>query len=223
MATPYFSLVPDIYITRLENDNETRSTVLVKNLFRKTRTRTDLAKYFTLFNPYYVRDGQMPWQVATELYNDAQLEWVILLINNIVNVYNDWPKSNDELVRYVQEKYASAGIMNPGDELHHYETQEVYEDNILVLEGGIRVNSDFTFRTPKGVLLTDSNVLTAITNYEYETQQNEKKRLIYILNSSNIDAFIAEFERLINYKDNDELDVEGNKLTPVSSVEEYLN
>jgi len=68
-----------------------------------------------------------------------------------------------------------------------------------------------------------SSVVSAVTNYEYEVQQNEKKRLIYILNSSNIDAFIDEFQKVISYEDSDELDIEGNKFTPVSSVEDYLN
>lgn len=216
----YFSYLPNIYITRLESDNVTRSPILVKNLFRKTRTRTDLDKYFTLFNPYYVKDGEMPWQVATKLYNDPKLEWIILLLNNIINVYNDWPKSNYELVQYLEKTYAEDG---GGDAIHHYETQEVYEDDVLVLEGGIVVNEDFQFRTPKGILLVGSNVVSVVSNYEYETSLNEKKRLIYILNPSNIDAFIAEFERVIEYKDNDELDVEGNKLTITSTVEEFLN
>ncbi len=98
-----------------------------------------------------------------------------------------------------------------------------HEDDILVLEGGLEVNEDYQFRTPKGILLVGSSVVSAVTNYEYEVQQNEKKRLIYILNSSNIDAFIDEFQKVISYEDSDELDIEGNKFTPVSSVEDYLN
>ena len=102
----YFSYVPDIYVTRLENDNTSKSSILVKNLFRKSRTRTDLAKYYTLFNPYYVPDGEMPWQTATKIYGDPNLEWIVLLLNSVQNVYNDWPKSNDELVNYINQKYA---------------------------------------------------------------------------------------------------------------------
>ena len=219
----YFSYVPNIYVTRLEDDNTTKSSILVKNIFRKTRSREDLAKYYTLFNPYYIQDGEMAWQVATRLYGDPKLEWVILVLNNITNVYNDWPKSNDELVNYITQKYAFLGVSNPGDEIHHWETQEVYENDGLVLEGGITVNEDFTFRTPEGILLTGTNIISPITNYEYEVQLNEKKRLIYVLNSANIDVFIDEFQKVLNYEDNDELDVDGNKLTPVSSVEEYLN
>lgn len=219
----YFSYVPDIYVTRLENDNTSKSSILVKNLFRKSKTRTDLAKYYTLFNPYYVPDGEMPWQTSTKIYGDTNLEWIILLLNNVQNVYNDWPKSNDELVNYINQKYAYLQVSTPGDEIHHYETQEIYENDKLVLEGGLEVNEDYQFRTPLGVLLVGTDVISAITNYEYEVQKNEKKRLIYILNGSNVDAFIDEFEKVISYKDSDELDVEGNKYTPVSSVEEYLN
>jgi hypothetical protein len=73
----YFSYIPNIYVTRLEDDNTTKSSILVKNLFRKSKTRTDLSKYYTLFNPYYVPDGELPWQTATRLYGDPTLEWII--------------------------------------------------------------------------------------------------------------------------------------------------
>jgi hypothetical protein len=67
---------------------------------------------------YDIKDSESPEILAYNKYGSTELHWVILLINNIVNVSNDWPMNVREFNKYVQEKYTEP------DSTHHYEDSD---------------------------------------------------------------------------------------------------
>ena len=67
---------------------------------------------------YDIKDSESPEILAYNKYGSTELHWVILLINNIVNVSNDWPMTVREFNKYVQEKYTEPGGV------HHYEDSD---------------------------------------------------------------------------------------------------
>ena len=56
------------------------------------------------FTQYEIQDGTRPDQVAYEIYKDAGLDWVILLINNIINVNEDWPMNRERFIQLCQRQ-----------------------------------------------------------------------------------------------------------------------
>jgi hypothetical protein len=194
--------------------------VLAKNIFRNVALVNNLQKEFLVFSPVQISEGEKPYQIAYEYYGDAAYEWVILLCNNITDVYDQWPMSSGELYNFCKNKYPNLDELN---NIHHYETNQVTTNNgIEILEAGLIVNEDFTYKHPStGVILSGNALRKPVTNYEYIVSENEKKRDIYILKKQYLSQFINEFEQLVAYdKRKDEF--ENIPLTPTSISENYL-
>jgi hypothetical protein len=58
------------------------------------------------FHPYVVQDGDRPDTVATKLYGGPEYTWIILVVNNILTLF-DWPLTEYEFNRYINRKYGS--------------------------------------------------------------------------------------------------------------------
>ncbi|MCH1552663.1 MAG: baseplate wedge protein 53, partial [Balneolaceae bacterium] len=213
----YFSYFPNVYIGEGIGDNETFKYRLTKNIFRKVTTRDDLNQYTTLFEAYSVQPDETPSTLAQKYFQDPHLDWIILLVNEIIDLYDQWPKNQQDLIDYVNEKYTDP------DTIHHYETNEILSDGDIFVRSGIQVTEDYTVELPDGSLVSGTNARYPLTNYEYEYEQNELKRQILIPQSSMIDLFIEEFEDLVGYEPHLELDEFNNKKTPLNIASRFLN
>ena len=182
----YFSYFPNVYIGEGITEDESFKYRLVKNIFRRVKARDDLEKYTTQFEAYSIRDGETPSSLAYKFYEDQFLDWVFLVVNNITDVYEQWPKTEDDLLSFINEKY------DDPDTIHHYETNEVLYNGIVLVKEGITVNSTFRATMPDGSILSEQASIYPVSNYEYETFLNEKKRLIVIPQPSMVDLIVGE-------------------------------
>jgi len=210
----YFEELPNIaHTSLLPVRNKIEDRIIVKNFFKRSKLRTDVDQAITAFNYYYIEDNQRPDVLAQELYGDSELDWVILTSNNITNIRNQWPLNHDDLHSYMLEKYGSEqNILG----IHHSETVKIVDEyNRVILNGGLEVDSNFTFTfvgtvtSFTGSLIrvnfggSSSNTVTpvvSITNYDYEVKVNEGKRKIRILKSEYIGAFLSEHEQIMKYE-----------------------
>ena len=62
-------------------------------------------KILTFFTKYIVQGDDRPDNVATKVYDDPTLDWVVLISNNIVNVQSEFSMSQADFNTYVTEKY----------------------------------------------------------------------------------------------------------------------
>lgn len=75
------------------------------------KVRNILSRYRGIsYRPYVIEDGERPDNVSDKLYNSPNYDWIILLINDIFNIYDEWPRDKESLNRYVIEKYGSISI-----------------------------------------------------------------------------------------------------------------
>ena len=195
----YFQELPNIsYPSLLPTRNKIEDRVTVKNIFKRSKLRTDVDQAITGFDYYYVQDQQRPDVLAQQLYGDSELDWVILTANNITNIRDQWPLNNNDLHAYMLEKYGSEqNILG----IHHYETRQILDEyNRVVMPAGLEVDADFTFKYKNftNTIVTVNPVVT-ITNYDYENKLNEGKRQIRILKPQYLGAFISEHKQIMNY------------------------
>ena len=195
----YFQELPNIsYPSLLPTRNKIEDRVAVKNIFKRSKLRTDIDQAITGFDYYYVQDQQRPDVLAQQLYGDSELDWVILTANNITNIRDQWPLNNNDLHAYMLEKYGSEqNILG----IHHYETRQILDEyNRVVMPAGLEVDADFTFKYKNftNTIVTVNPVVT-ITNYDYENKLNEGKRQIRILKPQYLGAFISEHKQIMNY------------------------
>ena len=155
----------------------------VTNLLRRVAIRTKVKSNAALYDTYNVKNGETPEIIADKLYEDPELHWVVLLINNVTDRYHDWPMSEQQFSTYVNEKYS-----NP-DGIHHYEISQESGDTTQKIEvyDPDLISSDTDAYTSA----------TAITNREFEESEQDKKRKIRLLDPIFVDQFVAEFNSLI--------------------------
>ena len=196
----YFREIPNLrYPSFLQEKGSSFDYVEAKNLFKRTKLRDDLQNNFTLFDKYEIVEGMRPDNVAQELYESDQFDWVVLLVAGITNVRNEWPLSNRDLYYYALDKY--------GDSLNSnmfFETTEVKDTSgRLILPKGKVVDQNFTIPKP-GAPNATINPVVGISNFEYETRINDEKRNIFVLRLEYLQEFVNDFRELMTYKESSE-------------------
>jgi hypothetical protein len=195
----YFNELPNLdYLSQLPDVNSNETYITVKNLFKRAKLRTDTINVITAFDYYQIEDNQRPDVIAQKLYGDAELDWVILITNNITNIREEWPLSNQNLYNHMIEKYETENALSS---IHHYETTEVKDEyNRLVVPSGLQVDSNYSITYSKldNALVTVSPV-KSVTNYEYEINENEKKRKIRVLKPQYLSVVITDMRNIMRY------------------------
>ena len=122
--------------------------------------------YFSKFKlssirPYYINDGESPDMVSYKVYGTPKFGYLIMMVNNIHSLYDEWPKSSTAFKKYIVEKYGS--ITNATD-------------------------TDLYFYTGEKLIISEESYLTLYdpkkfkeTAIEYEKRINTEKSFIKIL------------------------------------------
>ena len=195
----YFRELPNIsFLSRLPNASTNGDYITVKNLFKRAKIRTDINNAITAFDYYQIEDNQRPEVVASKLYGDPELDWVILITNNITNVRDQWPLCNNDLCNYMIDKYDTEEALS---NIHHYETTEVKDEyDRLVVPSGLQVDSNFTVTYTKfNNTVSTVSPVKQVTNYEYETNINEEKRKIRVLKPAYLSVVITDLRNIMKY------------------------
>mgnify|MGYP006248346175 FL=1 len=196
----YFDEFPDILLPSFANDrNSSSDFVRSKNLFKRAKIRDDFFSTATVFDLYSIIGDDRPDNVAQKLYGDSELDWVVLLSNNIINVRDEWPMSQYDLERYLDNKYSQEQL----SEVHHYETKEVKTDfGMLLLQKGLWVDANYTFKftdDDEVKTLSGANILTSVSTYQFEIQKNDSKRNIYALRPNFLQTVFSDMRDIMTY------------------------
>ncbi len=211
----FFSNLPNVYVG-VEGADEIISYKKVKNIFRRVEVQEKLQKYSNEFESYFIREGERPEMLAHKMFGDAELDWVILLTNNIVDPYTDWPLDSITLRDMAMTKYTNI------DGVHHWETKPIKNGDIEVVKGGVEVNE--TYRAVlNGNTLTKDQSIYSVSNMEHEEYLNEQKRLIAMPSVQMVEYFEDQFSELVDYLPNKEVSRSGDKKTNNSFASRFLD
>ena len=83
----------------------TGQTKDVKNLLRRVAIRQKVKSNTLFYDTYDVKDGDSPESIADKLYDNPELHWVVLLVNDITDVYHQWPLRYSQFLQFVKDKY----------------------------------------------------------------------------------------------------------------------
>ena len=169
----YFQNFPTIMYDPIGRGDNAK---LATNILKRVRMRANMKKNVVMLDPYEIKENESPEIVADRHHGSSYYHWVVMLVNDISDVYHDWPKSTRQLQKYIQTKYTAAQL----DEVHHYEVGQSSGDTTIKIHG------------PQG-----TSGATPITNYEYEDALNEDKRKIDLLRNDYLGYFTEEFSTLI--------------------------
>ena len=160
--------------------------VVTKDIIRRVKLRSNIADNIFSYDPYDIKDGERPDILAHQFYGTSKLAWVILITNEIHDLYEDWPRTERELTKMITKKYT-----NPDAE-HHKERPQASGDTTVM----VKTTANF-YDLVTDVGVTQNFPSVSVSNREYEERENEKKRTIKILRPALVQDFIKEFDNII--------------------------
>ena len=204
----YFDLFPKTIYRINKNDNPLIYGLPVNILFRVRMLVQNLDHAFHYYE-YTVKDGETPEILAEKVYNNPEAHWLILMTNDIIDPQFDWVMGYDAFNKYIIDKYGS--IETAQTTYHHYEkilqSRDSYSDtttNTVVQityseYANLAVSGTATTYTV-GNYTVDlySEYRNAVTNYDWEFEENEKRRQIKIIKRQYYPSIIAEFNSITN-------------------------
>lgn len=163
-ATNYFSFFPQ----------KIQDAYVITNLLARAKMRTVVnLTQSKIFIPYTIQEGERPETIAENMYGTTSYFWMVLYINDIRNIYEDWPKTAAVLDDYIIDKHRSLEYAQ--STVHHFE------------------NTD-------GQWIQESEwnglASTRITLYDWEVKNNEDKRQIFLVRSEYVSRLAKEFKEI---------------------------
>jgi|TARA_R110002167_G_scaffold142930_1_gene331963 hypothetical protein len=156
---------------------------LLPDILRRVKQRSAIKDGQFIFDNYDVVEGEKPEDVAYKWFGDAQLHWVILMTNNVLDRYYDWPMNQAQFAEFLTDKYGTNM-----DAVHHY---EITKDSGRTTGQG---PNDYSYLVEVN---SDTVNATSISNRQYEERIQDQKRSIRLLNQRHLSDFLEEFDNLI--------------------------
>jgi len=179
----YFSHFPKVSYD-ISNNGDSLNVV---NIMKRFVVDAILNRRLSVFYDYDIRDGDRPDTIAHKYYGDSKYDWVILLVNDIIDPMYDWPLEQNNFNNFIINKYGS--IADAQSQVHHYEKI-------------IRATSTNTFGTHLSEIVVEVDAETynatpvserrSVSSYDFEEKLNESKRTIKILDKAHLSKVISE-------------------------------
>jgi hypothetical protein len=219
----YFESFP---LTPFTLDTNNFSPQLVTNILARSTFLREIANNTSIAYEYSVKESDTPEILAHKIYGDANRHWIIMMFNNIINPFYDWPLSTDALDQYVLNKYGQNSDAARAT-IHHYEKEttkkSIYNGLLIDEEVLTQIISEYELNYTTGAItptalptvadtslsissqtivyltytLTIDIAHKAVSNYTYEFNENEKRRKIKLLDEKYVQRVEDEFRNLM--------------------------
>ena len=146
------------------------------NVTARYKIRDVLKDKVAIYYDYIVKDSDRPDLIAYKYYDDETLDWLIYLVNDIIDPYYDWPLQQDAFEKYMKTLYGSVSVA----QATVFEYRKILNKQSVLFDGTI---------IPERYVVVDQNVYNEtaanmrreIDAYEYYEEQNNEKRKIRLL------------------------------------------
>ena len=186
----FFRPFPKIFYDVKKNNNN--SSVLT-NITARYKIRDILKQRAAIFYDYTVKEGDTPSSVAFRYYEDETLDWLILLVNDIIDPYYDWPLSYNTFIEFIKSLYGSVDTAMATT----YEYRQILNSQTHLIDGTV---------IPERTVVVDQNTYNSlapvnrklIDAYEYYEEQNNLKRNIKLLDKRYLGSILTEVETIFS-------------------------
>lgn len=192
-----------------------------KNISIRVAVVEKLKTFYSNLQEYEISEGETPEIIAFNVFGDATLHWAILMLNDITNVYNDWPKSTEQFKSYVYDKYRTQKDSDGTDVvLTDAQVQEFIEfegmpsNNYSSYATGTSVvirphhfkdaeGTVYSYDTLNATIDAFGNTLVKpevfpVSYFDYENEINENKRIILLPTGGVVQKMRKELVALLN-------------------------
>lgn len=157
-------------------------TVLLNDLTRFARISSLFRTDPRLGLKYTIADGERPETLSHRLYDTVDYWWVVLLVNNIYDMERQWPMDNERLEAYIQDKYP---LHDPDETLHYVDLAgNVTSPQAIMMAEGLANEAQ----------AVSAKALKPVTIREYETELNNARRQIVMVDPDRLNLLVKEIE-----------------------------
>jgi hypothetical protein len=130
------------------------------------------------YQPYLVKDGERPDNVAYKVYGDPKLDWLILMANDIHNIYDEWPKSSEQFREYIVDKYGSIAAATSVTKYYYDKYRNIIDES-----------------THNSLSASEQGPIETV--YQWEERMNTNKAKIKIVSPALAGAIQSEVKSLL--------------------------
>tara|TARA_Y100000593_G_C4224788_1_gene293836 strand:+ start:246 stop:815 length:570 start_codon:yes stop_codon:yes gene_type:complete len=167
------------------------SVDIITNPLARFKILDSLKSIAAVYYTHNVSEGQSAQFIAKQYYEDETLDWVLYLVNDIIDPLYDWPLDYHDFLNYIKKKYGR--IETAMNTVHHYEwtyqEKSIQNDGTVIPEKKYKVDQT-TYNT------LSPSARREVSDYTYEEELNNAKREIKILKDTYIPLLLTEVERV---------------------------
>lgn len=210
----YFNYFPTTFYT---SNNKSLGVDTVTNLIARFGFEQKLKENSLVFYEYNIQETDTPEIIAHKFYGDVERHWIVLLFNDIIDPQYDWPLQYNTLINFIDDKYTANGSANATPQTglawaqstnnvkSYFKTvtRTSSTDSLIEkIEVDANTYANVTVSTTSYTLQDGSTVTEAVTKekqtyYDYEIEENEKKRTIKLLKKDFVPEVEKEFKRVV--------------------------
>ena len=166
---------------------------LLTNITLRFKVRDIIKNRTAIYFDYVVKDSDRPDIIASKYYDDPSLDWIIFLVNDIVDPYYDWPLNDESFDSYMRTLYGSTAEAK----------STVFEYRKIINNQSVRFDGKII---PKRTVVVDLNTYNSlpatdreqISAYDYYFEQNVEKRKIKILDKQFVSSLVREVDLIFS-------------------------
>ncbi len=187
----YFKNIPNVLYDI--NGTEPNQFRAVTNIMSRVRFKPSVIENITDYYPYKVLEGERPDIVSYKKYGTVAYSYLILLINDIVDPLFDWPLPSRQFENYIIEQYGSVATAQSTNKYYYQIVRaEVAKTGVSERVPEYKIIVDQTTYNS-----LDASVRSAQSVYDWETEQNDNKREIKIINPDFIQDIDYEVKKTL--------------------------
>lgn len=147
----------------------TYSDVQVKNILARVKLSDVLKNYKLTYFDYTLKDGDQPWMIADQYYDNVDRVWLVYMSNNIIDPVYEWHMDTNRFEDYIKKKYGSIATAK-ADLIGYNEVVNGVKTGVTFSKDTFALSSD-----------TNKSNWTPIYSYDREDEINESRREIKLL------------------------------------------
>jgi hypothetical protein len=153
----------------------------VVNILTRVKLLDTVKDNTTIFLPYTIEEGERPDMVADFYYDDPRYNWLVLLSNQVIDPYYEWPLTTFQFQEFIKKKYGS--LAGAQSQILHYKHN----------------SKDIKITPDTYTLMTGGHAsYTAVTAYDKENDDNESRRSIFLIDKSFKTIARSDLKRILN-------------------------
>ena len=192
MKANFFSNYPT---TRIKQDGVSK---VITNLSRYVRSSNDLLLDSYEYYDYTIGGDERPDQVAFTEYGDIKFYWIVLVTNNIRNIWTEWPLGQQAFDNFIVNKYGSISTAQ-SQVYRNVAYKDIYKPAVAVTgldELIIATGEPIDSTTITNYSLVSGTDYTLTSNYQREHTLNQAKRSIKLVRKDRLRDLQTELKTL---------------------------